>query len=262
MRFKKIFTLFRSRFSRQKKGVRLPAELLSFSRIIDFPISQPHIFLEALRHRSILQLVSPSTQTFSNERLEFLGDSILNLIVGEYLYHQNPNDEEGELTVQRSRLVNKKALTIYAKQIRLYDFLKVNPSLMINAERGLDTIVADAFEAVIAAIYLDGGYEKAKKFVILQMQEAMKRGTLETTDANYKSQLLEFSQAQNRGIPTYSVISEEGPDHDRMFTIGVMLNAQTLGTGRGKSKKVAEQNAAEDALKKITSNEIELKSSS
>jgi ribonuclease-3 len=243
--FKKIFRFL------QHYTTPVPSAIQVLSQRIGFPISHPHIFCEALRHRSSLQLLAPSQTAHSNERLEFLGDSILNFIVAEYVYQQHPNWEEGELTKLRARLVNKKALTVLAKQIRLNELIEVNPSFPITSEKGNETIIADGFEAIIAAIYLDGGYERAKTFVLSQLNTALSQGTLETTDENFKSQLLEYSQSQNWGIPVYTVITEEGPNHNRTFCIEVTVNNSIQGNGIGKSKKDAEQNAAEDALKKI-----------
>mgnify|MGYP003330144148 FL=1 len=247
VRIKKFFKLFRP--SRKRK-VHLSPELQSLSQIIRCNITEPQLFSEALRHRSSLQL-SPPCRQLSNERLEFLGDSILNFIVGEYLFQINPTAEEGKLTVLRARYVNRKALAVYAKQIQLQTFMNINPSLVISSEKGMDTIIADGFEALVAAIYLDSGYELAKKFVLGQIQIALEKKSLETSDGNYKSQLLEFSQSHNWGIPTYTTLQEEGPDHDRTFTVEVKINSDTKGIGVGKSKKDAEQNAAEKALQNL-----------
>ncbi|MBM4166713.1 MAG: ribonuclease III [Ignavibacteria bacterium] len=245
MLFKKIFRVFQQHTTPVSPTINL------LSKRIGYSITQPHIFCEALRHRSSLQLLTPSQMTHSNERLEFLGDSILNFIVAEYVYQQHPDWEEGKLTKLRACLVNKKALTVLAKQIRLNELIEVNPSLPITSKKGNETIIADGFEAIIAAIYLDGGYDCAKKFVLSQLHTALSQGTLETTDENFKSQLLELSQGKNWGIPTYNVITEEGPNHNRTFGVEVTINNTVQGNGIGKSKKDAEQNAAEDALKKI-----------
>lgn len=198
-------------------------------------------------HRSYAQFVNtPGMQ--SNERLEFLGDSVLNMVVAERLFAAYPRAEEGELTVLRARLVNRKALVTYAKQIHLRDFLLLSNSASQAAEKGSETIVADAYEAVIGAIYLDGGLEEARQFVNRQLVSALEEGLLQETDENYKSALLEYAQANGKAIPRYTILKEEGPDHDRTFTVEATIGEGLSGVGTGKNKKEAEQAAAENAL--------------
>ena len=220
-----------------------------FQQLTGYTIANQEIFVLALLHRSFLQ--RPGEPDRSNERLEFLGDSVLNLVVAEYLYHTFPLAEEGELTKIRSRLVNRKALAAYAKEIQLMDFIFMSPSAAQSIGKGYDTIIADTYEAVIAAIYLDGGYADAKRFVERQVLAAMKNGTVVTDDENYKSILLEYAQGRGLGVPRYIIVKEEGPDHDRTFTVDVVLNAVRLGSGTGKNKKEAEQAAASKALEEI-----------
>jgi ribonuclease-3 len=236
---------------------RLPDEI-DFQRLektIGHHIRQRELFLESLLHRSYLQYQDLQRKK-SNERLEFLGDSILNLIVGEYLYFRYPDAEEGDLTKLRSRLVSRKALAAYARQLNLDDFIFVSTSAAQSLEKGSESILADAYEAVIAAIYLDAGYEAAKKFVERQVLGALKRGLVVTADENYKSILLEHAQGQGLGAPKYSIIKEEGPDHDRTFTVEVVVGDEPCGIGVGKTKKEAEQAAAMKAVEKIESANI------
>ena len=218
-------------------------------RAIGYTIRDRDLFLQALLHRSFLQ--RPNQATRSNERMEFLGDSVLNLIVGEYLYGRLPRAEEGELTQRRARLVNRKALAAYAKGIYLADFVLMSPSAAQSGRKGNDTITADCYEAVIAAIYLDGGYPAARRFVMQQLQKALQQGAVATWDDNYKSRLLEYSQSQGMGVPRYSIVGQEGPDHDRTFLIEVTLGSSFNGRGAGKNKKEAEQAAAHDALNRL-----------
>lgn len=220
-----------------------------FQRLIGYPIRNQEVFVQALLHRSFLTRVNRPIR--SNERLEFLGDSILNLIVAEYLYHNYPDAEEGELTKVRSRLVNRKALAAYAKDITLSDFILMSNSAAQSIGKGSETIIADTYEAVIAAIYLDGGYDAARKFVERQVHAALKTGSVITKDENYKSMLLEYAQSHGLGIPRYVIIKEEGPDHDRTFTVDVLLNNERRGSGGGKNKKEAEQAAASQALEHL-----------
>ncbi len=220
-----------------------------FQQLTGYHVSNQDIFVLALMHRSFLQ--RPGEPDRSNERLEFLGDSVLNLVVAEYLYHRFPLAEEGDLTKVRSRLVNRKALAAYAKEIHLMDFIFMSASAAQSIGKGYDTIIADTYEAVIAAIYLDGGYMEAKKFVERQVLAALKSGTVVTDDENYKSILLEYAQGRGLGVPRYAIAKEEGPDHDRTFTVDVLLNSVRMGSGTGKNKKEAEQAAASKALEEI-----------
>ncbi len=226
--------------------VILNGNIKRFQQYIGYTIRNPEFFLQALLHRSFLPRAQKPQQ--SNERLEFLGDSILNLIVGEYLYHQFPQAEEGDLTKSRSRLVNRKALAAYAKAIHLPEFIIMSPSAAQSAGKGFDTIAADTYEAVVAAIYLDGGFESARAFVERQVRSAVKKGSVLTSDENYKSMLLEYAQANGLGVPRYIIVKEEGPDHDRTFTVDVTLGNLKRGSGSGKNKKEAEQAAASQAL--------------
>jgi ribonuclease III len=220
-----------------------------FQQLTGYTVKDQEIFTLALLHRSFLQ--RPGQLEQSNERLEFLGDSVLNLVVAEYLYHTFPHAEEGELTKVRSRLVNRKALAAYAKEIHLMDFIFMSQSAAQSIGKGYDTIIADTYEAVIAGIYLDGGYPEAKRFVERQVLHAIRNGTVVTEDENYKSILLEYAQARGLGVPRYTIAKEEGPDHDRTFTVDVSVNSTKLGTGVGKNKKEAEQAAANEAIEAI-----------
>jgi ribonuclease-3 len=231
----------------------LHRNIKQFQDHIGYIIKNEELFVQALLHRSFLQRmghVGPS-----NERLEFLGDSILNLIVAEHLFKRFPTSEEGELTRLRSRLVNRKALAAYGKEIGLMNFILMSDSAAHSGAKGSDTIIADTYEAVVAAIYLDGGFESARKFVERQVLAALKVGSVATTNENYKSMLLEYAQARGLGIPRYAIIKEEGPDHDRTFTVAVLLGNERLGSGSGKNKKEAEQAAASEALVTLSRSE-------
>jgi len=224
-----------------------------FERLIGYRPKNWALFYESLLHRSFLQYLGPQVQ--SNERLEFLGDAILNSLVAEYLYRQYPSMEEGDLTKIRSRLVNRKALALRAKELRLSDYLLLSSSALQSVDSGSDSILADAFEAVIGAIYIDGGLTAAQSFVTRALLSHT--GILHSalTDDNYKSALLEYSQARSLGVPRYIVVKEDGPDHDRRFTVEVFLGAESLGIGIGRSKKDAEQAAAAQALERINNNQ-------
>ncbi len=220
-----------------------------FQDVLGYSIRDEGLFVRALSHRSFLPQLPEGTG--SNERLEFLGDSILNLIVGEYLFHHFPGATEGELTKVRARLVNRKALAAYGKAIRLPEFILMSQSAAQAVGKGHATITADTFEAIIAAIYLDGGLAAARRFVERQVLTALRDGSVITDDENYKSILLELAQSEGLGIPRYLIVNQEGPDHDRTFTVDVMLGNIRRGSGTGKSKKEAEQAAARRALQNL-----------
>lgn len=254
--FRQLITrlLRRGPGSAQDAGVephpRFTERQREFERRIAYRIRDQQLFHRALLHRSYLQHHHHASA--SNERLEFLGDSILNLIVGEYLYHHYPRAEEGELTKMRSRLVNRKALAAYARAIDLADFILTSPSASSTLGKGHDTIAADTFEALIAAIYLDGGFGAARNFVERRVLSALKSGAVVTSDDNYKSMLLEYAQAKGLGTPRYAIVKEEGPDHDRTFTVEVALSDGHRGRGAGKNKKEAEQAAAAQAIEHLS----------
>jgi ribonuclease-3 len=231
----------------------LRRKLRTFQQQIGHTIRNEEVFVQALLHRSFLQRMSHVGP--SNERLEFLGDSVLNLVVAEYLFNRFPDAEEGDLTKLRSRLVNRKALAAYGKELHLVDFIMMSDSAAHAGAKGSDTIIADTYEAVVAAIYIDGGFEQARKFVKRQVLSAVETGMVITTDENYKSRLLEYSQARGLGVPRYSTVREEGPDHDRTFTVEVFLSNERRGSGSGKNKKEAEQAAASMALEVLKANE-------
>lgn len=241
----------RERASEQEAAQRtlLHKNSKHFEKLIGYRIRNSDLFVQALLHRSFLQRMTHPRR--SNERLEFLGDSVLNLIVAEHLFERFPDAEEGELTKMRSRLVNRRALAAYAKEIRLSDFILMSPSAAQSIGKGYETIISDTYEAVVAAIYIDGGFGAARKFVERQLASTLKTGSVVTTDENYKSRLLEYAQARGLGVPRYTIIKEEGPDHDRTFTVQVLLNNRMRGQGSGKNKKEAEQVAASKALESL-----------
>jgi ribonuclease-3 len=216
-------------------------------RLITYTIKHRGYFLQAVTHRSYLQFAQNSTLQ-SNERLEFLGDSILNLVVAEYLYREFNTLPEGDLTKLRSRLVSGAALVQHAMNINLEQFLLLSTSAENALKRGSATLLADAYEALIAAIYLDGGTDAARDFIYRHIITHTRRDELMLSDTNYKSMLLEFVQAKKFQSPRYVLVREEGPNHDRTFNVEVLVNNLSSGAGAGRSKKEAEQNAAREAL--------------
>jgi ribonuclease-3 len=189
----------------------------------------------------------------SNERLEFLGDAVLSVTVAEYLFKKFPDEDEGFLTKVRAKFVNKIALSDIAQEINLSELLLVGKNLLPGFSINSRTILADAFEALIGAIYLDNGLKAAKNFISRVLIVPYTKAGIHLIDENFKSQLLEYAQAKRLESPVYSVVKEEGPHHDKVFTIKVTIGEEEYGEGKGRSKKVAEQNAAEEAIQRIES---------
>ncbi|MBI3005199.1 MAG: ribonuclease III [Ignavibacteriales bacterium] len=251
--FLRLFHSLRSRPRGKRWARELNREsfnLRLFQDTIGYQPANWKFFFESLLHRSYLQFVGE--QWNSNERLEFLGDAVLNFIVADYLHSAHPGMEEGELTKYRSRLVNRKILAQRAKEFHISDFLFLSSSAAQSIDSGSESILADAFEAIIGALYLDGGMKAARGFVdrTILSKEHVLLGAW--ADDNYKSTLLEYAQGRALGIPRYAVVREEGPEHDRRFTVEVFVGTQSYGVGSGRSKKDAEQAAAAVAISKIS----------
>lgn len=224
---------------------------------IGIEIESVEYFEQALTHRSYLQILGPDSGFLSNERLEFLGDSVLGLIISDYLFSLHQTILEGELTKMRSWLVNKNSLAYCAKKMGLDKFLMLSFSAEKALKNGSDSILADALEAVIAAVYLDSGLDSARDFVYQTVVPLMLDKSI-MADTNFKSALLEKVQSLGFSSPKYVVLEEKGPDHDKEFIVGVYVDNDLAGTGSGKNKKQAEQIAAQLALdKNIFSNKIE-----
>jgi ribonuclease-3 len=209
-------------------------------------IHMPSLYEQALTHRSYLQVVN-SPDHRSNERLEFLGDAILGMVTAEYLFYNNREVLEGELTKMRSWIVNKKSLAVCARALRLEEYLFLSYSANQSLQRGNDGMLADALESVIAAIYLDRGFEEVRRFIVEKLLPIMMRESL-VHDTNYKSLLLESVQGRGFGAPRYVVVKEEGPDHEKFFTVEVVVDDRVIGSGSGRNKKEAEQGAAEAGM--------------
>lgn len=190
----------------------------------------------------------------SNERLEFLGDSVLSIIVSEYIYKNFKDLPEGELTKLRASLVCEKALSMFSKELELGKYLYLGKGEAHNHGEERPSILADAFEAVLASIYLDGGFEPAKKHVLRFITNELKSRD-EDAFKDYKTMLQEVIQKNPEERLVYILTDESGPDHDKRFTVEVHLNSNVIGSGIGKSKKQAEQKAAHQALQLMGINE-------
>lgn len=187
----------------------------------------------------------------SNEKLEFLGDSILEFVSSEFIFHQYPNLKEGEMTKVRASVVCEKSLYEIAKMHNFSDFLYLGKSERISQKEVRPAIMADSVEAVIAAIFLDGGLEPAKEFIIKNLSEPIENATKHIGQKDYKTVLQEILQKNGNANIEYEIIDEKGPDHEKVFTAEVKLDNKVLAIGKGKSKKLAEMQAAQKALENL-----------
>lgn len=203
----------------------------------------------AFIHRSYLNESKDVAE--SNERLEFLGDSILSFVVSEHLYKSYPDFDEGILTNLRSLVVNTKSLAKAAKNLNFGKHLKLSKGEDDSGGRKNDTILANTFEAVIGALYMDQGIDSVKIFLFAVLIPEIEAYVQKKVFKDPKSLLQEYVQAKKQNSPAYKVLHEEGPAHAKQFTIGVFVEEQQLGEGKGKSKQEAEEKAAEQALEKI-----------
>ncbi len=216
-----------------------------FQEKIGYKFKNEKLIIEALSHSSYAN--ECKKQRKNNERLEFLGDSVLSVIVSDYIFEHFKHLPEGELTKLRASLVCEQALFDFSKKIDLGKYIFLGKGEEITGGRERPSIVSDAFEAVIAAIYLDGGLKVASKYVLSFIPEDVKPHSV-VSFVDYKTALQEIIQKNPEEKVEYVLTDESGPDHDKKFTVNVMLNSNVIGTGIGKSKKSAEQNAAKEAL--------------
>ena len=216
---------------------------------IDLKFKTHDLLKVAFVHRSYLN-EHKDTKIEHNERLEFLGDAVLELIVTEYLYLNFPNPE-GELTNWRSALVKGEMLAKIARQLNIGEYLQLSHGEEKSGGREKDYLLANTFEALIGVIYLELGYEKAKKFVteflLVNLDEILKTGA----HIDAKSKFQEMSQDKVGVTPAYKLLHDEGPDHDKKFTMGAYIGEKLVGKGAGSSKQIAEQKAAEDSLARL-----------
>jgi ribonuclease-3 len=229
---------------------QLSRKIGNLEEILNYQFKRLELLITALKHRSFLEEAGEE-RTESNERLEFLGDAVLDLIVSESFFRQYPQDDEGTLTMMKSTIVSGSVLMAQARKMDLGSYLLLGGNELNNGGRNRESILEDAFEAVLGAIYLDGGLEPARRYVerfLLQDAESILR---QESLKNYKSMLLEYAQSIGKPQPVYSVLEESGPDHNKNYIVEVRLNGEVLGTGSGRSKKQAEQRAAEAGMKSL-----------
>ncbi len=216
-------------------------------RKLNYQFRNPAFLSEALSHSSYAN-EHRAAHLNSNERLEFLGDSVLGFVTAEFLFLQHPDLPEGDLTRIRAALVCEQSLYEVAQKLDLGRYLKLGKGEEAGGGRARTSILADATEAVFAAVYLDGGITEASALIHRVLLDAEREEVVEERRRDYKTALQEFVQRQADQVLTYHMIGESGPDHAKVFEAEVMLNGKPLGQGKGHSKKEAEQAAARAAL--------------
>ncbi len=225
------------------------AGISCFEKTIGYSFKDKTILINALSHSSFSnELKSKNIKNECNERLEFFGDSVLSFTASEYLYKNYPELPEGELSKVRSGTVCEKALANFARKIDLGNYLLLGHGEDNQNGRNRPSILADAFEALLAAMYIDGGIDPVKTFLLPFVSEEINQIILRGNTKDYKTMLQQFVQQEQGDVLEYKLVRESGPAHDREFEAEASLNNNVIGRGTGKSKREAEQNAAKEAL--------------
>ena len=215
----------------------------------------PDLLREALTHKSY---AAEWNVKYDNQRLEFFGDAVVQLVLTRYLFDRYPTLQEGDLTKIRSALVNQDSLAMFARSISLGDYLRLGKGETDSSGQDRDSTISDAFEALSAAIYLDAGYEKVETFILRVLEQNVENPLQLLTSLNPKGALQEYTQSQKNGMtPRYTTLSVNGPAHDPCYEAGVFLGKEMIATGVAQNRKNAEQKAAEAALKILKQREKE-----
>lgn len=229
----------------------MPSDLDRLQQIIGVRFEDQTLLRKALVHRSYLN-ENPDFDLPSNERLEFLGDALLDFAVGDHLYRRFSDMDEGDLTSMRAALIRASTLAGFARSMGLGEYVHVSRGENERGGRSRVGLLADAFEALVAAIYLDRGLHVAKEFLMEFVQPEIARLVEHGLERDHKSRLQEWSQREARVTPVYRTVMERGPDHAKEFTVDVLIGDRTYGRGEGHSKRSAEQRAAKRALDEIS----------
>jgi ribonuclease-3 len=218
-------------------------------KCLGYQFKDKNLIVEALTHKSY-------KKPYNNERLEFLGDAVLNLIVGEYLYHKFPKSNEGELSKIRASLVNETGFTKLANDIHLGDYIYISVAEERNNGRIKASILSDAFEAIMGAIYLESGLNNLKPIMLQILENSYDKINLDVLFSDYKTALQEITQSMFGTIPEYKLEKSYGPDHQKEFEVSIWIDDKNYGSAKGKSKKLAQQAVAKIALKKLKETQI------
>lgn len=227
----------------------------SFAARLALPIKESRLVVRALTHRSYLNENPDALE--DNERLEFLGDAVLDFVVGAWLYQTFPEMNEGEMTRLRSSLVSTDRLGEFGRRIEINRALRIGHGEEEGGGRTRTSMLCNAFEALVGALYLDSGIPAVQQFVAPMLTETMQRIRAVEGDRDPKSQLQEWAQARGFGVPHYVIIAEHGPDHSKDFVVEVQVGGRTLGQGEGRSKQAASKIAARAALQLIETEEMD-----
>jgi len=225
-------------------------DFVTFARAIGVSFNNPNLLIEALMHRSYLNEHREYTGSH-NERLEFLGDAVLELAATDFLFKKFPAKPEGELTAYRAALVNTVSLAESAQLLGISEYLLLSKGEAKDTGRARDVILADAFEAIIGAVYLDQGYATTESFIAKNIFNKIDKVIADRSYQDAKSRFQELAQEKKGITPAYETLSEIGPDHDKRFTVGVFIGASEIARGVGQSKQEAEQSAAQAGLDKM-----------
>lgn len=227
-----------------------PAALSLLERRIGYRFRDPELLVNALKHRSYVY-AHQGRGIESNERLEYLGDAVLDLLVADFLFHRYRDRREGDLTQMKSLVVNRLVLAKKGRGLALDRFVLLSAEEREAGGGKQPSILCDALEALIGAVYLDGGLEAARAFVGRNVLNDFDELIRADDYINFKSKLLEHTQSLGSGHPRYLVHAEEGPDHCKVFSVEVYITGERVGWGQGRSKKEAQQRAARDALQRL-----------
>ena len=222
---------------------------LDFQKIIQYDFQNVNLLKNALTHSSYIN-EGKTSQIGNNERLEFLGDAILDAVISDHLYNRLCNMEEGELTKRRAVIVGERSLAVCGSKVSIGNYLRLGKGEEHSGGRKRGSILADALEAVIGAIYLDGGWGAVRDFVMRTFSELIEDAVSGKLHTDYKTEIQERLQSHGEADISYVIEKEEGPDHDKTFYSNLVFQGRVIGSGSGRSKKEAEQQAAKQALER------------
>ncbi len=249
--FKSFASLFKS------PAISLAPELSILQQRLDYNFRHPSFLQQALTHPSYV--AEHPAEMSSNQRLEFLGDGVMGHLVNDFLFQSFPDEDEGILTQKKSNVVRDEVLAEIARGLCLGDCLRLGVGETRSGGQQRASNLADAFEAIVGAIYLDGGLAAARKFLETQIFSRIEMSFDPDGGKDFKSLLQEYAQQQHKAQPAYRVITQSGPQHEPIFEVEVRIGQNTMGVGQGKSKKIAEKDAAKNALYNLQQNPSLLK---
>jgi ribonuclease-3 len=217
---------------------------------LGYTFKKKSLLKEALTHKSFAHERQKESIPF-NERMEFLGDAVLSIIISDYLFHKYPEYSESSLSKVRAYAVQEATLAEAAIKLNIGGYLQLGKGEELTGGRNKPSLLANAFESVLGAIYLDGGIKKAKEFVLANLKDKADESVTDNVLFDFKTKFQEVAQAEFGVLPKYSIHKEEGPEHSKIFEVNVFINDKMYGSGKGRSKKIAAQMAAKEGLKKI-----------